>query len=283
LPRFSPHAKDALGNIFMASATTKPATIVTGASSGIGRALTLEAMRDSAAVVLVARSREALEALAAEIGEAGCEAHVLTLDVTLPDAPETLATFLDGHGLHCEVLVNNAGMGLVGPAVRLDPGRQLAIVDLNIRALTALSLRFLPDMMGRRSGGILHVGSVAGFLPGPGMAVYYASKAYVRSLSEALWEEARRARVTISCLAPGPVDTAFLDKAGARSTALFGGGMNISVETCASEGWRGFRQGKRMIVPGFRNKATVVLMRFVPTRLVLWAVRRLQKARAGRD
>jgi uncharacterized protein len=264
----------------MVAATTKPATVITGASSGIGRALALEAMRDSAAVVLVARSREALETLAAEIGAAGHEAHVLALDVMLPEAPEALATFLDSYGLHCEVLVNNAGMGMIGQAAQLDPDRQLAIIDLNVRALTALSLRFLPDMIGRRSGGILHVGSVAGFLPGPGMAVYYASKAYVRSLSEALWEEARRARVTISCLAPGPVDTAFLDKAGARSTALFGGGMNISVKTCAGEGWRGYRAGKRMIVPGFRNKATVVLVRLVPTRLVLWAVRRLQKARA---
>jgi hypothetical protein len=263
-------------------AMLRPAVVVTGASMGIGRALALEAAREAGAtLVLIARGPDALEALAAEIAASGREAHALALDVARPDAPDLLDAFLASRGLHCDVLVNNAGIGQVGRAVDISMARQMAMADLNVMAATRLALHVLPGMIRRRRGGILNVGSAAGFMPGPGMAVYYATKAYLRSFSEALWEEARRFGVAVSCLAPGPVETAFLDKAGARSSALFGGGFSMDAAECARIGWSGFRRGERMIVPGWRTKLAVALAGLAPRGLVLWAVRRLQKKRGA--
>jgi uncharacterized protein len=265
----------------MNASTPRPAIVVTGASMGIGRALALEAAGKGVAMLLVARSREPLEVLAGELGAKGTEAHVCVLDVTQADAPAALDAALLVHGLHCDVLINNAGIGHIGRAAEIGLDRQMAAVDLNVAAATRLALHVLPGMITRQRGGILNVGSVAGFMPGPGMAVYYATKAYLRSLSEALWEESRRHGVTISCLAPGPVETAFLDKAGARSSALFGGGFSMDAAQCARIGWAGFRAGRRMIVPGWRNKLSVTLAGLAPRSLLLTMVRRLQKARAG--
>ncbi len=260
----------------------RPAIVVTGASMGIGRALALEAARDvagSGTVVLVARSREPLEALAAEIRALKCDAAVLAIDVTQPDAAGVIDALLEAERLYCDVLVNNAGMGQVGRAAELPIERQMATVELNVAAATRLALHVLPGMVGRRRGGILNVGSVAGFMPGPGMAVYYATKAYLRSFSEALWEESRRFRITVSCLAPGPVETTFLDKAGARASTLFGGGFSMDAAACARIGWSGFRSGRRMIVPGWRSRVAVAAAGLTPRPLLLWAVRRLQKTR----
>ena len=266
----------------MIDATTQPATVITGASSGIGMALAREAARDSKALVLIARSLEPMQVLADELASAGCAVHVLALDITKDEAGAAIEAFLANHGLHCAVLVNNAGVGFLGYAAVLDPQKQVTAVNLNVRALTDLTLRFLPAMIRRGCGGILNVGSVAGFLPGPGMAVYYASKAYVRSFSEALWEEARRAGVTVSCLAPGPVETAFLERAGVGRTQLFKTMNHMTAETCARIGWQGFRAGRRMIVPGLQTRIVTLIAPFIPRRLLLYAVRRLQKARAAR-
>ncbi|MGL5113909.1 MAG: SDR family NAD(P)-dependent oxidoreductase [Beijerinckiaceae bacterium] len=263
-----------------ATNATRPATLITGASSGIGRALALEAAKEGCVLALVARSAEALSQLADEIRTLGGEAHAIALDITEPAAPQQIANALMLAGLHVETLVNNAGVGHLGMASQIDPEKQLVTVDLNIRAMTALTLRFLPDMMARGQGGILNVGSVAGFLPGPGMAVYYASKAYVRSFSEALWEEARRAGVTVSCLAPGPVETPFLAKAGVGKSQLFKTMRHMDAATCARIGWAGYRARKRMITPDMQSSLTAALAPFIPRRLLLIAMRRLQKARA---
>jgi uncharacterized protein len=262
------------------SGDTRAAILVTGASSGIGRALALEAAKEGGVLVLVARSADQLAELAAEIGANGGEALPVAIDITDPEAAERIAAVLAAEGLHVETLVNNAGVGHLGQFVQIDPAKQLAAVDLNIRAMTALTLCFLPGMLARRRGGILNVGSVAGFLPGPGMAVYYASKAYVRSLSEALWEEARRAGVTVTCLAPGPVETPFLAKAGVRKSQLFRTMRHMDAETCARIGWAGYRAGKRMVTPDLQSSITAVLAPLIPRRLLLIAMRRLQKARA---
>jgi hypothetical protein len=265
----------------MSEKMLRPAVVVTGASMGIGRALALEAASEGPPLLLVARSAEALAALAGEIASRGGEAHPLPLDVTRPDAPAAIEARLAELGLFCDVLVNNAGIGQVGRAVDIPAGRQMEAVDLNVAAATRLALHVLPGMIARRRGGVLNVGSVAGFMPGPGMAVYYASKAYLRSLSEALWEESRRFGVVVSCLAPGPVETAFLDKAGARSSALFGGGFSMDAAACARIGWAGFRAGKRMIVPGWRSRVAVAAAGLTPRPLLLWTVRRLQKRRGS--
>ncbi|NNH33920.1 SDR family NAD(P)-dependent oxidoreductase, partial [Rhizobium sp. SEMIA 4085] len=186
----------------------RPSAVVVGASRGIGRAIAKVAAREhGAVVVLVARSPEGLAAAAAEVRAAGGEAFTLELDLLVADASARLQDFLSANGLFCDVLVNSAGYGLRGSATLLPVEDQLGIIDLNIRALSDLTLRFLPGMAARGRGGVLNLGSIAGFTPGPNMALYYASKAFVRFFSEALHQELRRTGVTVTCVAPGPVST----------------------------------------------------------------------------
>lgn len=170
----------------------RPAVVVVGASRGIGKAIAEVAAGDGATVVLVARSAEGLAAAAADIQQVRGEALTLALDLLAQDAAERLEDFLSANGLICDVLVNSAGYGLRGSATLLPVEDQLGIVDLNIRALTDLTLRFLPGMVARGRGGVINLGSVASFTPGPYMALYYASKGFVRSFSEALHQELRR-------------------------------------------------------------------------------------------
>lgn len=261
-------------------ASLRPAIVVTGASSGIGLEIARIAARE-APVVLIARSQERLAQLAGEIIASGGVAHPLPLDLGRGSAVAAIETCLNENGLYCDVLVNNAGFGLVGPADRLDREEQLALVDLNIRALTELSLAFLPGMMARSRGGIINLSSIAGFLPGPYMAAYYASKAFVRSFSEGLWEECRRSGVTVTALCPGPVETGFFERATGKvkKPRLFQLLPNEDARSVAEKGWRGFRSRRRIVMPGFANKLVAFLVRVTPPRLVLFAVRKLQKRR----
>ncbi len=165
-------------------------------------------------------------------------------------------------------MVNNAGFGLMGEAADLDRGRQLAMIDLNMRALTELSLRWL-DSIKRQRGGILNVASVAGFLPGPGMAVYHATKAYVLSFTEALHAELAPDGVRVCALCPGPVETAFFDEAGLPHD-YFPAYMNRSAERVAREGYQGFMGGHRVVVPGKPNRIMTLLPRLLPRALMLW-------------
>jgi len=259
----------------------RSAVVVTGGSAGIGREIAKIAAREGAPVVLVARSADALAEAADEVRGAGGEPFTLALDVALPDAPSGLERFLAAHRLTCGVLVNNAGSGLLGPAAALSREDQLRLIDLNIRALTALTLWFLPHMLARRSGGIINLGSVAGFLPGPNMAVYYATKAFVRSFSEALSEEVRGTGVTVTCVAPGPVATGFLAKAGARGARMFKAMPKMTAERVARAAWRGFKRGRRLVVPGAAASLTAFAVTHLPHRLTLPIVARLQRGRAG--
>ena len=255
----------------------RPVVVVTGASSGIGAEMARVVAREGRGLVLVARSAAPLEALASEIAAAGGEAHAVPLDLTHPAAVAALGTALAERGLTCEVLVNNAGYGLVGPVAGLDPKGLLGILDLNLRAAAALALAALPPMLARRGGGVLNVASVAGFLPGPGMAFYYASKAGLRSLSEALWAEAVGTGVTVSCLCPGPVRTPFLDRAGARQVRLFRMLPKADPRRVAERGWRGFRRGRRIILPDAGALLTAWGAPLVPRALLLPVVWRLQR------
>lgn len=258
----------------------RPAIVVTGASSGIGLEIARIAARE-APVALIARSSDRLAALADEIAAAGGEAHALPLDLGHGSVVGDIEACLRERGLYCDVLVNSSGFGLVGPADTLDRDEQLALVDLNIRALTDLTLAFLPGMMKRGRGGVINLSSIAGFLPGPYMASYYASKAFVRSFSEALWEECRRAGVTVTALCPGPVETGFYQRATGqvKMPRLFQLLPNEDARSVAEKGWRGFRNRKRIVMPGFGNKLAVFLARVTPPRLVLFTVRKLQKRR----
>lgn len=256
----------------------EPVTLITGASSGIGVVLARVFARNGHALALVARRKVRLEALASEIEQAsGKRPLVIVADLAKPEAPAQIKQALDAAGLEPNYVVNNAGYGLFGAASARDRNEQLRMIDVNMRAITALALMFVPSLE-RHRGGILNVGSMAGFMPGPHMAVYYATKAYVRSFSDALRRELKRRGIRVTNLAPGPVPTEFGKRAGTRSDtapAL----LTQSAEHVAELGYRGLMRDKALVVPGAINRMAIALVRFVPRRVVLAAVERRQRQR----
>lgn len=259
-----------------------PVCLVTGASAGIGAALAREFARHGHALVLTARRQAELAALADEIAADGhARPHAIPADLATRDGVERLAEGLRERGLAPAYIVNNAGFGLLGAAARLKRDNQLAMIDLNMRALTDLTLRWLPSIR-RHRGGILNVASVAGFLPAPGMAVYHATKAYVVSLSEALHAELRSEGVRICALCPGPVPTGFNARAGVPDD-YFPGLLARSAERVAREGYAGLMRGRRLVVPGGPNRVLTLLPRLVPRALVLaYMSWRWDRTRRGR-
>jgi len=254
----------------------RAAAVVTGASDGIGRIIARHVARDYGDVVLVGRSPERLAAAADEIRQAGTQPSTLELDLAGEHAAPRLEEFLRERRLYCDVLVNSAGFGLRGEAISLPIDGQLDMVDVNVRALTELTLHFLPGMVGRGTGGVINFSSVAGYFPGPHMAIYYASKAYVRQFSLALFEELRGTGVTVTCVAPGPVRTNFLERAGARRAPLFRMLPKANPEKVAERAWRGFKSGRRLVVPGISAKLTVFGASLVPSAILLPVMNRLQ-------
>lgn len=253
-------------------------TVITGASGGIGADLARVMARDGCDLALVARSTSALEALADEISVSGRPRPlIITLDLAVPGAADSLRQALSAANAEADCLVNNAGYGLNGWMAELDRADQVGIVDLNIRALTDITLALLPDII-RLKGGILNVASTAAFLPGPGMAVYYASKAYVLSFSQALQAELAGQGVRVSALCPGPVETGFAARAKFEANLLKIYHIMTSLDV-AEAGYAGFKSGKRVIVPGWMNKMTVWTTPFLPKALVLPVVKWLQARR----
>lgn len=245
-----------------------PVCLITGASAGIGAALAHEFASHGHALVLTARREAELNTLADAIAAKGYSSpHIIAADLGQPDGVAKLAAALQDAGLEPSILVNNAGFGLLGDVALLDRAKQLAIVDLNNRALTDLTLRFLGSVT-RHKGGILNVASIAGFLPGPGMAVYHASKAYVVSLTEALHEELKAEGVKVCALCPGPVPTEFNDRAGMPHD-YFPAALSRSAERVAREGYEGFMGGHRIVVPGGPNRIATLLPRLLPRGLIL--------------
>ena len=233
--------------------------LVTGASSGIGLELAKCFAADKSNLILVARSTAALEKLAAELrSEHQIEAHVITADLTRPESSQIIFDELKGRKISVDVLVNNAGFGLHGGFAELPLKRQLEIVQVNVAALIALTGLFLPGMIQRRRGGILNVGSVAGFLPGPNMAVYYASKAFVLSFSEALHEELRNTGICVTNLCPGPTESNFSQVA--RSHRIRENRVQkMSAASVAQIGHTDFRRDRCLSVPGAQNKILAVV------------------------
>jgi uncharacterized protein len=245
----------------------RPVTLITGASSGIGAELARVFAEHGHELALVARREHRMVELADEIAAGGRpRPNVLSVDLERPGAVSLLAAELSARDLEPANVVNNAGFGLVGPAVRLDRNEQLAMIDLNVRALTELSLAFT-DSLARHRGGILNVASLAAFLPGPGMAVYYASKAYVLSFSEALHHELAGLGVRVTALCPGPVVTGFQARAGLQNDNLWI--LMLSARRVARIGYRGFMRGERVVVAGIGNRIVASLLRFVPHALLL--------------
>ncbi|HWV97301.1 MAG TPA: SDR family oxidoreductase [Xanthobacteraceae bacterium] len=257
---------------------TQCVTLVTGASSGIGSELARVFAARGHHVALVARRADRLTALADSIvADGGIRPLVLACDLTHADAADIIAAALAHAGVEVDTLVNNAGFGLFGEAIELDHTRQLDMITVNIRALTDLTLRFADSLI-RHRGGLLNVASVAAFLPGPGMAVYYASKAYVLSFTDAMHNELGRRGVRVTALCPGPVPTEFQARAGFHAgmdSAL----LSVSPAAVALAGYRGLMRGRRVVLPGAGIRAIPFMLRFVPRGLVLSMVGLIQRRR----
>ncbi len=254
---------------------TERVTLITGASAGIGTEFARVFASKGHRLALVARRADRLTALAGELTAAGSTAPiVIPCDLEQPDAGDRIAAALAAAGVEVEYVVNNAGYGLFGTAVDLDRADQLNIIAVNIRAMTDLSLRFADSLI-RHRGGVLNVGSIAGFLPGPGMAVYYASKAFVLSFTEALRCELAPRGVRVTVLCPGPVPSEFQARAG-FSPGFDSAILNVSPAEVARQGYAGLMANKRAVLPGLGIKIVPILLRLFPRGFILAAVGRFQ-------
>jgi hypothetical protein len=251
--------------------------LITGASSGIGLELAKYFAVDKSRLVLVARTAPALEKLAGELRrDWKVEVIVLTADLSLPETPARIFTELSTQKITVDVLVNNAGFGLHGAFAELPLPHQLEIMQVNMTALVALTGLFLPGMVQRRRGGILNVGSVAGFMPGPLMAVYFATKAFVQSFSEALSVELHGSGVAVSVLCPGPTETNFSQVArGYRKHAIQS--PKMSAAAVAIAGHHAFRRNQCICVPGASNKVFVAAPRLLPRAAIRKLVGRVNR------
>jgi short-subunit dehydrogenase len=257
---------------------TERVTLITGASAGIGTELARVFASNGHRLALVARRADRLASLADEIVAGGGVAPiVIPCDLEQPDAGDQIAAALAAEGVEVEYVVNNAGFGMFGRAVVRDRAEQLGMIAVNIRALTELSLRFSDALILHR-GGILNVASIAGFLPGPGMAVYYASKAYVLSFTEALRAELAPHGVRVTALCPGPVPSEFQARAGFLP-GLDSAILNVSPADVAQAGYRGLMANQRAVIPGVGVKIVPFLLRLFPRGFILAAVGRLQLKR----
>ncbi len=265
-------------------AAQRQLALVTGASSGIGLELAKLLAADRYDLILVARRVEALEALAADLRAAhGVAVQVWPADLASSGAPAELEARASAAGLAVDVLVNNAGFGALGAFGDLPLDRQLGIVDVNLRALTELTHRFLQPMRTRRSGRIMMVASVAGFLPGPYMAVYYASKAYLQSFSLALAEELSGSGVTVTCVCPGYTATEFQAVADMNHADRLAQLQPMTAASVACIGYRALMSGRRLVVTGWKNRIGTFLMRLMPRTALSAVVARLQRPSARRQ
>jgi len=257
----------------------KMTALVTGASGGIGEELARLFAADGHDLVLLARSRDKLARLSEELaGKHGVGARVVAADLARPEAPREIFEELKGAGVTVDALVNNAGFGSYGLFAETDSQSELDLLQVNVVALTHLAKLFLPGMIARRRGYLMNVASTAAFQPGPLMAVYYASKAYVLSLSEALANECEGTGVVVSALCPGPTETGFVAAAGMGDSKLFDRAV-MDARTVAAEGYRGLLAGKTLVIPGFRNNLLARTVGFFPRNLVTKVVRGIQEKR----
>jgi short-subunit dehydrogenase len=242
-----------------------PTALITGASGGIGEELARVFAAHGHDLVLVARSEEKLQSLSGELGRAhGIRARVLAADLADRSAPPDIFEKLSQQGSTIDVLVNNAGFGARGAYAEIDYAVEARMIQVNVAALAHLTRLFLPGMIERRNGKILNVASTAAYVPGPFMAVYYASKAFVLSFSEAIAEEVKGSGVTVTALVPGPTQSNFATTAGNQDTPLFRSGALMSAAAVARVGFDGLMAGKRVTIAGASNKLTVYSTRLAP-------------------
>ena len=251
-------------------------TLITGASSGIGLDLA-KLMAPDFDLIITARNQSELENVARELEAAhGNHVHVIPADLSQSEAPEQLFAEIARRGLPVDILVNNAGFGSYGAFAESDHQTELDMIQVNITALTSLTRLALPGMLERKRGRIMNVASTAGFQPGPLMAVYYATKAYVIMFSEAIANELKSSGVTVTCLCPGATATKFAGRAKMEESRLFKMGAMKS-EDVARTAYKGMIAGKTMVIPGVLNRAIAMSVRFSPRKLVTAISRSLQE------
>ena len=255
-----------------------PTVLITGASSGIGEELARLFAAHRHDLVLVARSERKLQSLSGELARAhGIQSRSLAADLADPGAPPRIFEALRQQGLTIDVLVNNAGFGARGPYAEIDYQVEARMIQVNVAALAHLTRLFLPGMLARRNGKVLNVASTAAYVPGPFMAVYYASKAFVLSFSEAIAEETQASGVTVTALIPGPTETNFAATAGNQDSRLFRTGTAMSAAAVARVGYDGLMAGKRVAIAGLSNKLTVLSTRLAPRSVLAKITRKLNR------
>jgi uncharacterized protein len=252
--------------------------LVTGASGGLGYELARLFARDGYDLVLVARSSQKLDAVAGElVKKHGIAARVIVKDLSEPAAADEIYAELERDGIPVDVLVNNAGFTVFGPFAETDLAREQELMQVNIVALTRLTKHFIPGMLKKGAGKILNVASTAAFQPGPLMAVYYASKAYVLYFSEALAEELRDTGVTVTALCPGPTATGFQKRGNMEDSRLVAGRKIMDARTVARAGYRALMRGQTIVIPGRSNWIFAEAIRFMPRKMVTRVVSRAQE------
>lgn len=267
-------------NNTMISASPGKLALITGATTGIGYELAKLFARDRYDLILVARDEARLIKVGGELKEKhGVSVKVVTKDLSLPGAPQEIFSELERQSVMPDVLVNNAGYGTWGPFADSDLSVQIGMIQVNVIALTQLTRLFLPALISRKQGRILNVSSTAGFQPGPLMAVYYATKAFVLSFSEALANELQGTGVTVTVLCPGPTATEFQRRAGVQHFKFFTGRSAMTAEKAARAGYRALMQGRALVIPGIRNKFLAFSERLLPRTLIIGIVRSLQDQR----
>jgi short-subunit dehydrogenase len=261
-----------------------PIAVITGASTGIGRELAFECAQDGYDLVLVARSAESLQRVADEVkAKTGRSCQIVPLDLTDPQAPQRLFDLLAPVRPEIEMLINNAGYGLMGFFHELDTTDEVKMVQLNVTALTHLTRLFLPGLIERkrshgRKGYVMNVGSTAAFQPGPLMAVYYATKAYVVSFSEAVHNEVKDKGVIVTAVCPGATRTEFQKRAGLGGAKLFAGPLVMDAATVAAQGYRAMKAGRSSVVTGMLNSFMALSVRLVPRQFAATMARKVHEA-----
>jgi uncharacterized protein len=259
--------------------TTVKTALITGASSGIGLELTRLFAADGYRLVLVARNRAVLQQIGEQLqSQHGIEVRISPKDLAHPASPVELYQELQEAGIVVDVLVNNAGFGGSGPFLQTDWQHEAEMIQVNIVALTHLTKLFLRQIVERR-GKVMNVGSVAAFLPGPYTAIYYASKAFVLHFSEALAEELSDTGATVTCLSPGTVETGFQKRAHTGGSSRANAPLYMDVQEVASAGYQGMQAGKRIVIPGWKNRLLTEALRLIPRDTVARAVGRMYKSK----
>ena len=246
--------------------STRNYTLITGASTGIGYELAKLFAKDRHNLILVARDEGKLETAKNELSKYNVEVKILSLDLSKSEDIQGLFNYVEMNKLNVDILVNNAGIGTFGDFSEIEWVKEEALIDINIKVLTKLTKYFLPKIIECKNGGILNVASTAAFCSGPRMAAYYASKAYVLNLTEAIYEECKDTGIKVSCLCPGPVKTGFQGKAGINRSESAKKYL-MDAEEVAKVSYKDFKKGKLIIIPGMKNKLLVIGNKLLPRRI----------------